>query len=39
MAGVISSRVSNLKFMQRANQKNAEKAEAEKLPEAHNDVG
>jgi len=44
MSGVISSRVSNLKFMQRAIQKNEQKARAEaiddRLPEeAHNEVG
>jgi len=43
MSGVISSRVSNLKFMQRAIQKNEHKAQAEaidkRVPEAHNEVG
>ncbi|KAL4529952.1 hypothetical protein Ndes2437B_g08517 [Nannochloris sp. 'desiccata'] len=41
MSGVISSRVSNLKFMQRAIQKNEQKTQAEaidkRIPEAHNE--
>ena len=41
MSGVISSRVSNLKFMQRAIQKQDQKVQAEaidKKPDAVNDV-